>query len=317
MESEKKAVRDFHGPGKSMAEGEVLLPLPNDRPKPDMLEGDPNNSEFSKHRKIEIPESNPCNTEFIISPHKMPQIPPLRKGFVSNESPSHTVEPNTQEIQNIKNMILSLQLDLQEERCKREILEEKVRKFGSNLTRQSQEMPERKLCLSEIRDLDEEIPQNKSCLPALNTIKGVDEKIGELRSDLDLRLQNLDKSLIEIRSILANNPVGGPKGDKKSLLEAGPSKDKDYNRLLYKKLERGIFPRQISLKDAIIKSVDELMHKPWSEKTEIEAIMDQYYLDNLPPSFLRPDEIENENRTPGTKKLIQLFSNFENENKIL
>ena len=39
-------------------------------------------------------------------------------------------------------MILTLQLDLQEERSKRESLEEKVRKFEANLTRQSHETPE-------------------------------------------------------------------------------------------------------------------------------------------------------------------------------
>ena len=128
-------------------------------------------------------------------------------------------------------------------------------------------------------------------------MRELDEKIGELRSYFDLRLRSLDQSLLEIRSILANNPAGGPKGDKKSLLEAGPSKDRDYNRFLYKKLERGVFPQQISLKNAITKSVDELLHKPSSEKTEIEAILDQYYLDNLPPALLRPGDIENEDRT--------------------
>jgi hypothetical protein len=72
----------------------------------------------------------------------------------------------------------------------------------------------------------------------------------------------LDQSLLDIRSILANNPAGGLKIDEKRLLEAGPSKDKDYNRFLYKKLERGIFPQQISLKNTIMKSLDELLHKP-------------------------------------------------------
>jgi hypothetical protein len=58
MESQKKAVRDFHGPGKLEAEGEVFLPLPIDRPKPDMVEGDRNDSEFKQLQKIEIPISN-------------------------------------------------------------------------------------------------------------------------------------------------------------------------------------------------------------------------------------------------------------------
>mgnify|MGYP000069804171 CR=1 FL=1 len=160
-----------------------------------------------------------------------------------------------------------------------------------------------------MRDLNEEIPQNQSCLPTLNTIKGVDEKIGELRSHFDLRLRKLDQSLLEIRSILANSPVGSLRSDKKSLLEAGPSKDKDYNSFLYKKLERGVFPRQISLKNAIVKSVDELLHKPWSEKTEIEAIMDQYYLENLPPAFLCLHDIGDEDPTPGTKGHMNSISN--------
>jgi hypothetical protein len=83
-----------------------------------------------------------------------------------------------------------------------------------------------------------------------------------LRSDFDLRLRKLESSLLEIRSILANNPVGCLKSDEESLLKAGSSKDKDYNRFLYKKLERGIFPRQISLKKAVMKSVGELLTKP-------------------------------------------------------
>ena len=115
----------------------------------------------------------------------------------------------------------------------------------------------------------------------------------------------MDQSLLEIRSNLANNPVDCLNGCKKSSFGARPSNDKDYNRFLYKKLERGIFPRQISLKNAITKSVDELLHKPWAEKTEIEAIMDQYYLDNLPPALLGPDDMQNEDRALGeTKELL-------------
>ena len=176
-----------------------------------------------------------------------------------------------------------------------------MRKFEGNSTRQSHEMSERKWRLSEMPGMSEEIPQNQFLLPVPNTIKGVDEKIEELRSEFDWRLRSLDQSLLEIRSILANNLYDGSKGDKKSLLGAGPSKGKDYNRLLYKKLERGIFPREISLKGAIMKSVDELLDKPWSEKTEIETIMDQYYLDNLPVALLRSGGIENEDRAPETK----------------
>jgi hypothetical protein len=81
------------------------------------------------------------------------------------------------------------------------------------------------------------------------------------------------------------------KAERKTSFEAGPSNDKDYDRFLYKKLERGVFPRQITLENAITKSVNELLHKPWSEKTEIEAIMDRYYLENLPPALLQLGEI--------------------------
>ena len=112
----------------------------------------------------------------------------------------------------------------------------------------------------------------------------------------------MDQSLLEIRPNLANNPVDCLNGCKKSSFGARPSNDKDYNRLLYKKLERGIFPRQISLKNAITKSVDELLHKPWAEKTEIEAIMDQYYLDNLPPALLQQGDLKNEDRAPEESK---------------
>jgi hypothetical protein len=149
-----------------------------------------------------------------------------------------------------------------------------------------------------MQGLNEEFSHDQSFLPALNTINDVDEKIGDLRSDFDLRLRSLEQSLLEIRSILAKSPLGSFKSYNKSLLQAGPSNEKDYNTFLYKKLERGVFPPQISLKNAIMKSLDELLHKPWSEKTEIEAIMDQYYLENLPPAFLRPPDIKNEDRAP-------------------
>jgi hypothetical protein len=218
-------------------------------------------------------------------------IPHSKKSILLDESPSPIVGPNSQELQDIKDMILILQLDLQEERCKRECLEEKLRKIEVNQAPQSQNMPEYKWRLSEETLHDEEITQNQSILSAPNTIKDVNKNIEELRSYFHQRLQNLDQSVLEIRSILAKYPSDGPKGDKKSLLEAGPSKDKDYNKFFYKKLERGIFPRQMSLKNAIMRSVDELLYKPWSEKTEIEAMMDQYYLDNLPPALLQPDAI--------------------------
>jgi hypothetical protein len=231
------------------------------------------------------------------------------------ESPLDTVGPDTQELQNIRKMILSLQLDLQEERCKRECLEEKVNKFGLNPTRKSQKSqkskktPERNWELNDKGVPNEEIPQIMSFLPAENTVLGVDEEIGDLRSDFELRMRKLEHSLLEIRSILANNPVACLKSDEEILLKAGPSKDNDYNRFMYKKLERGIFPRQISLEKVISKSVGELLTKPRTEKTEIEAIMDQYYLDNLPPAFLRLYDIADEDPTPGTKGDVNSISN--------
>ena len=199
-------------------------------------------------------------------------------------------------------MVLTLQSDLQEERYKRECLEDKMREFERYPARQSHEMSERKWCLSDIQGMNEEIPQNQSFSPAQITITDVDQKIGELRYDFDLRLVSLEQSLLEIRSILANDPAGGRKAGKKKSLGPSPSEDKDYNRFLYKKLERGVFPRQISLKNAIMKSVNELLHKPLLEKTEIEVIMDQYYLDNLPRALLWSGDKENEDHAPENKE---------------
>ena len=217
----------------------------------------------------------------------------------------------------MKSMILTLQLDFQEERCKRECLEEKVRKLEGDLTRKSNKTPERKWRLSDMRVLDEEIPESKPRPVAPNTIKGVNKIIEELRSEFDFRLVSLDQSLLDIRSIQANHSAGGQEDDRKVSLGPVPSENKDYNRFLYKKLERGIFPRQMSLKNAITKSVDELLHKPRAEKTEIEAIMDQYYLDNLPPAFLQPDDIENEDHTPMNKLTCKPISNRDTRRKIL
>jgi hypothetical protein len=168
-----------------------------------------------------------------------------------------------------------------------------------------------------MRIQNQEIPEDRSFSPAPIAIQGFDEKIIELRSDFDLRLRSLDQSLLEILSTLANNPVGTLKGDKRMPLGPRPSEDKDYNRFLYKKLERGVFPRQINLKNAITKSVDELLQKPWAEKTEIESMMDQYYLDNLPPAFLRPGDTEIEDNAPMTKQPIISSSNREPRRKIL
>ena len=46
--------------------------------------------------------------------------------------------------------------------------------------------------------------------------------------------------------------------------------------------------------------------------------MDQYYLDNLPPALLRPDEIQNEDRAPvETKEPLQPLSNLFSQRQIL
>jgi hypothetical protein len=63
--------------------------------------------------------------------------------------------------------------------------------------------------------------------------------------------------------------------------------------------------------------MDELQHKPWAEKTEIKALMDQYYLDNLPPALLQPDDIKNEEHTPETKVQIQPILNRGTRRKVL
>jgi hypothetical protein len=240
----------------------------------------------------------------------------IPKNDISDESSSCIVGPNTQELQNIKNIIMTLQLELQDERTRCERLEEKVRIIEGNLTRQSHERSERKWRLSDMQIPNVEIPQDRSFSPDPIATQGFDEKIAELRSDFDLRLRNLDQSLIEIRSILASNSVGILKWDGRMSLGPRPSEDKDYNRFLYKKLERGVFPRQITLKNAITKSVDELLNKPWTEKTEIEAMMDHYYLDNLPPALLRLGDTENEDHAPMTKVQIYSSSNREPRRKI-
>jgi hypothetical protein len=206
---------------------------------------------------------------------------------------------------------------LQDERTRCERLEEKVRIIEGNLARQSQEKSDRKWRPSDMRIPNDEIPQDQSFFPAPIATQGFDEKIEELRYDFDLRLRSLDQSLLEIRSTLANKPVGYSKGDRRMPFGPRPSEDKDYNRFLFKKLERGVFPRQISLKNAITKSVDELLHKPWAEKTEIEVMMDQYYLDNLPTALLRPGDKEDEDHAPMTKVPIYSSSNRDTLRKIL
>jgi hypothetical protein len=78
-------------------------------------------------------------------------ISPPKSSLVLDESPSKIVSPNTQELEDIKNMILNLQLDLQEERCKRESLEEIVRKFEGNPTQKSHKTSEREWRLTDRR----------------------------------------------------------------------------------------------------------------------------------------------------------------------
>jgi hypothetical protein len=59
MESEKRAVRDFHSPLESEAKGEAFLPLPIPSPTPNLRKYVPKDSKFSKHQRIEISESAP------------------------------------------------------------------------------------------------------------------------------------------------------------------------------------------------------------------------------------------------------------------
>ena len=58
MESEKKAVRDFHAAINLEAKGEAFLPLRYDRPTPNMVGCGNNYLESSEDRKNEIPESD-------------------------------------------------------------------------------------------------------------------------------------------------------------------------------------------------------------------------------------------------------------------
>jgi hypothetical protein len=319
MESEKRAVRDFEGPKKSGSKKTSSVPF---FPMPSGTENsklDPLNYFFPKsneNQKIEIPEPNIPGSELEITAEKDRKIPPTTKPIASDKTPVGIVEPNTEELQTIKNMILILQLELQEERSKREILEEKIKKFEVNLAQPTHGRRDSEWHTSEIPGQDSvsdnagpnsDMSRNHNLLRPLYTIKSVDDKIGDLSSEFDMKFRNFDKSLSEMRSILANNLGCGLKLGKK--IEAGPCEHTDYNRFVYKKLERGIFPRQISLKSLLVKSLGELLNKPWSEKTEIESSLDQYYLDNLPPAFLEQDERENEDQALADKKLSQLFNN--------
>ena len=64
------------------------------------------------------------------------------------------------------------------------------------------------------------------------------------------------------------------------------NEDNDYNKYLYTKLERGVFPKEMNFKMAVQKSLKQLVEKPLSEKSEIESKLDEYFIENLPPNFL-------------------------------
>jgi hypothetical protein len=112
------------------------------------------------------------------NPFQTPRLdingPPSSRSIMFDESPPNAVGPNTEELQNIKNMILTLQLDLEEERCKRECLEVRLSEFEGSPLRQSHKIQERKWRLSDMQGMNEEIPQNQSFLPAPNTINDVE-----------------------------------------------------------------------------------------------------------------------------------------------
>ena len=124
-------------------------------------------------QKSDVPNEGLFN---IVGQNNHSILPP-QSSFVMDDTPSHLAGPNTQELQNIKNIILTLQIDLQDERTKRECLEEKVRQIEGNLTRQSHERSKRKWNLHDMRIPNEEIPQDQSILQARDTINDFDEKI--------------------------------------------------------------------------------------------------------------------------------------------
>jgi hypothetical protein len=72
MESEKRAVRDFHGAVNSEAKDKAFSLLPTDRAKPDMVEGGRKDSKFSEHIIIEIPEFKPYEMENKTPMKEMP-----------------------------------------------------------------------------------------------------------------------------------------------------------------------------------------------------------------------------------------------------
>jgi hypothetical protein len=234
MESEKKAVRDFEGPKKRKSQdaksGALFPSIPGiEKSKSDSLHH--LSSNFHQNQKIEIPEPNLQDSQFEIPSENRTNIPATAKPIASDKTPVGTIEPNTQELKNIKNMILILQLELQEERSKREILEEKMRKLEGHSAPPSLVRLDSELQLSdnpglktlpEIPGLNSDGIKNQPLLNPLNRTKSIHEKIGDLSHEFDLKFRNLDNSLTEMRSILANYLSCGLKGDKK--IEAGPSK---------------------------------------------------------------------------------------------
>jgi hypothetical protein len=272
MESEKKAVRDFEGPEMRNFQDAKSRALFPSIPGIEKSKSDSRyhlSSTFHQFQKIEIPEPKLPDSQNEMTNGKHTNIPATAEPIASDKTPAGTIEPNTEELQNIKNMILILQLELQEERSKREILEEKMRKLEGNSALPSLARLDTEWQIADNRGtwtphenptLNSDGNQNQPVVPPINRNKSIHEKIGDLSSEFDLKLQNLDNSLSEMRSILANNLVCALKGDKK--IEAWPSENKDYNTFLYRKLERGIFPRQCSLKNALVKSLGELLNKP-------------------------------------------------------
>jgi hypothetical protein len=72
IESEKRAVQDFHLAVKSGAKSQAFLPLPINRLSPNTDAVDTNNPDFTQHRKMEIKESNQKYTADTTSIKKTP-----------------------------------------------------------------------------------------------------------------------------------------------------------------------------------------------------------------------------------------------------
>jgi hypothetical protein len=72
-------------------------------------------------------------------------------------------------------------------------------------------------------------------------------------------------------------------------------KPKHYNSKSYLDLERGKFQQGITLKDAISKSLHELINKPLKDKEPMEQRLDELYTQYLPKKFL---EFTSENPIP-------------------